>query len=162
MAIEAEGWKSLTHRERFRHEEMAMRCSSCGAENAGGIVNCGNCGKLLRGDEPGSERISHQRFCVSCGRSIDFEANACPYCGHDFRSIVDAKHDQISTNMRVLYYLLSFFVGIAGIVIGAIYMTKPDPDYKHVGKICLIIGIISTFIIPVLMAAFLYILVLRF
>jgi predicted nucleic acid-binding Zn ribbon protein len=27
-----------------------------------------------------------QRFCVSCGRSIDWDANLCPYCGHDYRS----------------------------------------------------------------------------
>jgi len=161
VAVEAEGWKSLTHRERFGCEVMAVHCSSCGAENAGGIVNCGNCGKLLRGDEPGSERISHLRFCVSCGRSIDFEANACPYCGHDFRPVVDFIHDPISTNLRVLYYLLSFFIGIAGIIIGAIYMTKPDPDHKHVGKICLIIGIIGTIITPMLLSAVLYLMVIR-
>ncbi len=26
------------------------------------------------------------RNCVSCGRSIDWSANVCPYCGHDFRA----------------------------------------------------------------------------
>ena len=25
------------------------------------------------------------RNCVSCGRSISWDANVCPYCGHDFR-----------------------------------------------------------------------------
>jgi predicted nucleic acid-binding Zn ribbon protein len=27
-----------------------------------------------------------QRNCVSCGRSIDWNANICQYCGHDYRS----------------------------------------------------------------------------
>ena len=27
-----------------------------------------------------------QRQCVSCGRSIDWNANICQYCGHDYRS----------------------------------------------------------------------------
>ena len=25
------------------------------------------------------------RNCVSCGRSIGWDANVCPYCGHDYR-----------------------------------------------------------------------------
>jgi hypothetical protein len=25
------------------------------------------------------------RNCVSCGRSISWDANVCPYCGHDYR-----------------------------------------------------------------------------
>jgi len=25
------------------------------------------------------------RSCVSCGRAIAWDANVCPYCGHDFR-----------------------------------------------------------------------------
>ncbi len=26
------------------------------------------------------------RNCVSCGRSISWDANVCPYCGHDYRA----------------------------------------------------------------------------
>lgn len=138
---------------------MVMKCPSCAAELSEDSRFCSSCGFDLR-PTAGNERIPHQRFCVSCGRSIDFEANACPYCGHDFRLVVDVIHDPISTNMRVLYYLLSLIIGIAGIVIGAIYMTKPDPDHQHVGKICLILGIFGTFIIPILFSALLYVLVL--
>ena len=25
------------------------------------------------------------RNCVSCGRAISWDANVCPYCGHDYR-----------------------------------------------------------------------------
>jgi len=28
------------------------------------------------------------RNCVSCGRPISFDANVCPYCGHDYRVVM--------------------------------------------------------------------------
>jgi predicted nucleic acid-binding Zn ribbon protein len=28
------------------------------------------------------------RNCVACGRSIAWDANVCPYCGHDFRAVM--------------------------------------------------------------------------
>ena len=31
---------------------------------------------------------SGDRNCVSCGRSITFDANVCPYCGHDYRVLM--------------------------------------------------------------------------
>lgn len=34
-------------------------------------------------EQPGS---APARNCVSCGRSIAWDANVCPYCGHDFRA----------------------------------------------------------------------------
>jgi hypothetical protein len=30
------------------------------------------------------------RNCISCGRTIDFSANVCPYCGYDYRAPVMA------------------------------------------------------------------------
>ncbi len=32
-----------------------------------------------------SQDMSGNRSCVSCGRPIAFDANVCPYCGHDYR-----------------------------------------------------------------------------
>jgi predicted amidophosphoribosyltransferase len=29
---------------------------------------------------------SGTRNCVGCGRAIAWDANVCPYCGHDFRA----------------------------------------------------------------------------
>jgi len=31
---------------------------------------------------------SGSRSCVSCGRPIAFDANVCPYCGHDYRVVM--------------------------------------------------------------------------
>jgi len=31
---------------------------------------------------------SGTRNCVGCGRAIAWDANVCPYCGHDFRVVM--------------------------------------------------------------------------
>jgi membrane-associated HD superfamily phosphohydrolase len=42
-----------------------------------------------------------------------------------------------------LFYVLSFIVPIAGIVIGVIYFSKPDEEPRKFGKTCLIIAAMS-------------------
>ena len=32
-----------------------------------------------------SSDINRSRFCPSCGRNIDFDANFCSYCGREFK-----------------------------------------------------------------------------
>lgn len=34
---------------------------------------------------PPPPQTQYTRNCVACGRSIDFSANVCAYCGHDYR-----------------------------------------------------------------------------
>jgi hypothetical protein len=41
-----------------------------------------------------------------------------------------------------LFYILSFIIWPVGIILGIIYMKKPDPDCKAFGKMCLILGLI--------------------
>jgi len=43
---------------------------------------------------------------------------------------------------KVLFYILSFVVGLFGIIFGIIYMTKDGEESKKFGKICLILGLI--------------------
>ena len=31
---------------------------------------------------------SSTRSCVGCGRAIAWDANVCPYCGHDYRQVM--------------------------------------------------------------------------
>jgi hypothetical protein len=47
----------------------------------------------------------------------------------------------VSGGLKALLYLLSFFIPIVGFIIGAIYYTKPET--KEVGKMCIILGILS-------------------
>jgi hypothetical protein len=41
-----------------------------------------------------------------------------------------------------LFYILSFVIWPVGIILGIIYMRKPDLECKSFGKMCLILGII--------------------
>ena len=51
--------------------------------------------------------------------------------------------------MKIFLYLLSFIIPIVGFIIGAIYYTKPEPEYKHVGKMCIILGLLSILLVVV-------------
>lgn len=42
---------------------------------------------------------------------------------------------------RWLFYVLSFIVQLAGIIIGVIYMTKADAECKKFGKNCIIAAV---------------------
>lgn len=130
-----------------------VTCARCGAESPEGMNVCRACGGALD---------SRARHCVSCGRAIDWNANVCPYCGHDFRlTQAGSRKEPMSTGIKILLYLVSFFIWIAGIVIGIIYMTRTDPEEKRVGKICLVLGIVSI-VVSIGLAFTLYALVLGF
>lgn len=99
-------------------------------------------------------------MCVSCGRSIQWDANVCPYCGHDYRYQAQyGKPEQISDGLKIVFYILSFLIWIVGLVIGLVYYSKPDPESKHVGKMCLLFAAISV-AVSISMSFLLYILVL--
>ncbi|RLC43272.1 MAG: hypothetical protein DRH49_01755 [Candidatus Coatesbacteria bacterium] len=42
-----------------------------------------------------------------------------------------------------LMYLISFLVPLVGIILGIIYLTKPEEENKHFGKRCLMWAIIA-------------------
>jgi len=56
---------------------------------------------------------------------------------------------QISEGMKILFYILSFLFWIVGIIIGVIYYTKPDPESKHVGKMCIILAVLSLVLVGI-------------
>lgn len=49
--------------------------------------------------------------------------------------------ETISGGMKILFYILSFFIPIFGLIIGAIYYSIPE--MKQVGKNCVILGVLS-------------------
>lgn len=102
------------------------------------------------------------RMCVSCGRTIPFDVNVCPYCGHDYRyQSYQAQQPKISGGTKIALYIVSLLFSIVGIIIGVVYLTKDDEDSKHVGKMCIILGIVS-FALTIALSALLYIMVLGF
>lgn len=54
---------------------------------------------------------------------------------------------EISSGMKILLYLVSFFIPLAGLIIGAIYYSKPEPEYKHVGKMCIILALLPILLV---------------
>lgn len=53
------------------------------------------------------------RNCVSCGRSISWDANVCPYCGHDYRMTMAGTPPQKKESaMPVIGGILILIVGI--------------------------------------------------
>ena len=57
------------------------------------------------------------------------------------------KHSEIEKEIDgttvLLLYILSFFIPLAGFIVGAIYASKEEEHYKHVGKNCLIFSVLN-------------------
>jgi len=135
----------------------------CGAENSPEMTRCGNCSADLQPSSGGSRysqaaqaegTAAGHRFCVVCGRSIPFDAYVCPYCGHNFMAPrpTYTNEEPLTDLIKILLYVLSAVIPLAGIIVGIIFLQKSDPEYKRVGKICLIIGLILGVILPLVVA----------
>jgi len=59
------------------------------------------------------------RNCVSCGRAISWDANVCPYCGHDFRMAAGEAAAKKHTVMPVLGGVFILIPAIGWIIGGA-------------------------------------------
>lgn len=44
---------------------------------------------------------------------------------------------------KVLFYVISFIIPIAGIILGALYLSKPDAANREFGKYCLLAAVIN-------------------
>ena len=53
---------------------------------------------------------------------------------------MEIKVDKTATT---LLYILSFFIPFAGFIVGAIYLSKDEEHYKHIGKNCLIFSVMN-------------------
>ncbi len=63
------------------------------------------------------------RNCVQCGKSIAFDANVCPYCGHDYRAVMAgpaAAPPHEKGFLSIIGGILILISGIAGLAIGGI------------------------------------------
>ncbi|OGS41486.1 MAG: hypothetical protein A3K67_04080 [Euryarchaeota archaeon RBG_16_62_10] len=61
----------------------------------------------------------------------------------------------MSEGMKILLYIVSFIIPLVGLIVGIIYYTKPEPEYKEVGKICLIIALLAWVVGAICWGAFL-------
>ncbi len=76
------------------------------------------------------------RTCVQCGRSIAFDANVCPYCGHDYRSVMAgpaAAPPHEKSSLPVVGGILILIAGIMGLAMGGLLMAINTADFSHYG-----------------------------
>ena len=59
---------------------------------------------------------------------------------HPKKKRMEIKVDKTATT---LLYILSFFIPFAGFIVGAIYLSKDEEHYKHIGKNCLIFSVMN-------------------
>ena len=106
--------------------------------------------------------MDRSRFCPSCGRGIGWDVVTCPYCYWSQSEATDflARHDPIPGWKRIMLYLGSVLVPLFGLIIGAMYMGRPDEEHRSAGTICLVLGAVSVFLMPTVLAAVLYVMVL--
>ena len=62
---------------------------------------------------------------------------------------------QIDDTTVILLYVLSFFIPLAGFIVGAIYSSKEEEQYKHVGKNCLKVSALNI-VLGIVMLAVLF------
>ena len=80
------------------------------------IILAGRRGILMQ-----SSGASSTRNCVNCGRSIAWDANVCPYCGHDYRAaMAGAPQQKKETVMPVLGGVFVLLASLAYILVGGV------------------------------------------
>ena len=62
---------------------------------------------------------------------------------------------KIDDTTVILLYILSFFIPLAGFIVGAIYSSKEEEQYKHVGKNCLKVSALNI-VLGIVMLAVLF------
>ena len=86
-------------------------------------------GVRMEGSVPGTTRT-----CVSCGRAISFDANVCPYCGHDYRMPTYAMAPPVQKSMMpVAGGVLILVAGILAIVMGVFYLALDPSEIENLG-----------------------------
>ena len=76
-----------------------------------------------------SEPPPPTRTCMTCGRSIDWRANVCPYCGHDFRAVAGPP-PVAKTSKPVIGGVLVLIAGILIIGLYNEYIMKCTVEYS--------------------------------
>lgn len=105
--------------------------------------------------EMSETQAQQPRNCVSCGRSISWDANVCPYCGHDFRvAMAGPQAEKKESAMPLIGGILVILSSIGYLVMGAAFLaggsmwSTIDVGWEGAGlavcgAIILILGVIA-------------------
>ncbi|OGS41480.1 MAG: hypothetical protein A3K67_04090 [Euryarchaeota archaeon RBG_16_62_10] len=73
------------------------------------------------------------RNCVTCGRAIDWRANVCPYCGHDYRAVMMPQLQAKKGSLPVIGGVLIVIAGVLALAMGGLYLTLDAADVDDYG-----------------------------
>ena len=89
------------------------------------------------------------RNCVSCGRAFSWDANVCPYCGHDYRVAMMGPQQQQKKEsaMPLIGGILIMLPGIGYLIGGGVLAVGSSAFLFGGGVLCgavlLVLGIIA-------------------
>ncbi len=99
---------------------------------------------------------SGSRNCVSCGRQISFDANVCPFCGHDYRVVMagpQAQKKQSGTPVAggvliiigAIIYLILGALAAAGGTVASVIDVEASAWAIACGAIGIVLGLVALF-----------------
>ena len=68
---------------------------------------------------------------------------------------IESMEIKVDTTATTLLYILSFFIPLAGFIVGAIYASKDEEHYKYIGKNCLIFSVLNIVLDVIIIAVML-------
>jgi uncharacterized membrane protein YidH (DUF202 family)/predicted RNA-binding Zn-ribbon protein involved in translation (DUF1610 family) len=72
------------------------------------------------------------RNCVSCGRAVAWDANVCPYCGHDYRAqMMPAQQTVARTGHAGWGGGLIIASGVLGLIMGILLLFASSLNYNQ-------------------------------
>ncbi len=75
-----------------------------------------------------SPSSAQTRTCVACGRILAWEANVCPYCGHDYRMAAMLAPPAQKSSKPTVGGVLILLAGVLALVNGALYLALDIAD----------------------------------
>ncbi len=116
---------------------MAIKiCEKCGTENPENTIYCNSCGASLSNTKI-TGVSENQKFvkprperCPNCDKLITNRPVLCPFCGYDLTSNKEDRFDfspeEKPSKSNIGIYILSFFIPLIGIIVGAIWLASDD------------------------------------
>ena len=141
-------------------------CSNCGEINSSSLMTCSNCSSSLVNtkitDGYKELQIIQKTTCPECGVKIKEGTRNCKHCG----AFIAKTQTSYTTNKQSSYttsnhdgcftYMISFIIPLVGIIVGAIYLTNDDSTKKHIGKVCILLGLLSNILGVLIIHNFLF------